>query len=81
MIEGRKTIMENMEVFVWSFTARPIMLAMPSDTTIKMEREAKYTPGFSGILASKARGAAIYRIMLIINRWINAEILANAIPR
>lgn len=81
MIEGRKTIMENMEVFVWSFTARPIMLAMPSDTAIKMEREAKYTPGFSGILASKARGAAIYRIMLIINRWINAEILANAIPR
>ena len=72
MIEGRKTIMENMEVFAWSFNARPIMLAMPSDTAIKMERETKYTPGFPGILASKASGAAIYRIMLIINRWINA---------
>ena len=27
--------MENMEVFAWSFNARPIMLAMPSDTAIK----------------------------------------------
>ena len=74
MIEGRKTIMENMGVFVWSFTARPIMLAMLSDTAIKMERDAKYMLGFSGILESKASGAAIYRIMLIISRWINAEI-------
>ena len=68
MIDGKKTIIENIEVFAWSFTARPIMLAMPSDTAIKIARLMKCLPGFSGISASKASGAAIYKIMLIMNK-------------
>ena len=30
MIDGKKTIIENIEVFAWSFTAKPIMLAILS---------------------------------------------------
>lgn len=68
MIEGRKMMMETIEVFAWSFTARPIMLAILSDTAIKIARLMKYIPGFSGISASKTSGAAIYKIMLIRNK-------------
>ena len=58
MIEGRKMMMETIEVFAWSFTARPIMLAILSDTAIKIARLMKYIPGFSGISASKTILAA-----------------------
>ena len=51
MVDGRKTIIENIGVFAWSFIAKPIMLATPSDTAIKMARPAKYIPEFSGISA------------------------------
>ena len=62
MIEGRKMMIETIEVFAWSFTAKPIMLAMLRDTAIKIARLAKYSIGFSGISALKASGAAMYRI-------------------
>ena len=51
MVDGKKTIIENIEVFAWSFTAKPIMLAILRDTTIKTARLIKYLPGFSGISA------------------------------
>ena len=73
IIEGRKRMMETIEVFAWSFTAKPIMLAILSDTAIKIARLAKYNTGFSGVSALKASGDAMYRIMLIINRCIYAE--------
>ena len=41
----------------------------------------KYLPGFSGISASKTSGAAIYKIMIIRNKWIYAEMLVKARPR
>lgn len=44
MIDGKKTIIENIEVFAGSFTAMPIMLAILSDTAIKMARLMKYIP-------------------------------------
>lgn len=68
MIDGKKTIIENIEVFAWSFTARPIILAILSDTAIKIARLMKYILGFSGISALKTSGAAIYKIMLIMNK-------------
>ena len=68
IVEGIKTIIENMEVFAWSFTASPMILAILSDTAIKIARLIKYFPGFCGISASKTSGAAIYKIMLIRNR-------------
>ena len=51
MIDGKKTIIENIEVFAGSFTARPIMLAILSDTAIKTARLMKYTLGLFGISA------------------------------
>ena len=81
MIEGRKMMIETIEVFAWSFTAKPIMLAMLRDTAIKIARLAKYNTGFSGISALKASGAAMYRIMLIINRCMYAEIFVKTRPR
>ena len=81
MIDGKKTIIENIEVFAWSFTARPIMLAIPSDTAIKIARLIKYILGFSGISALKTIGAATYKIMLIMNKWIYAERLVKARPK
>lgn len=57
-MEGRKTIMETMEVFAGSFTVRPIMSAILSDTAINIARLPKYSAGFSGSLAWKASGAA-----------------------
>ena len=68
MVEGKKTIIENIEVFAWSFTASPIILAILSDTAIKTARLKKYIPGFFGISALKISGAAIYKIMLIMER-------------
>ena len=68
MMDGKKTRIETIEVFAWSFTARPMMLAILSDTAIKIARLMKYIPGFSGISASKTSGAAIYKIMLIKNK-------------
>ena len=65
MIDGKKTIIENIEVFAWSFTARPIILAILSDTAIKIARLMKYILGFSGISALKTSGAAIYKICLL----------------
>ena len=57
------------------------MLAMLRDTAIKIARLAKYSIGFSGISALKASGAAMYRIMLIINRCMYAEIFVKTRPR
>lgn len=68
MIDGKKTIIENIEVFAWSFTARPIMLAILNDTVVKIARLIKYILGFSGISALKISGAAIYKIMLIMDK-------------
>ena len=74
-------MIETIEVFAWSFTAKPIMLAIPIDTAIKIARLAKYSTGFSGITALKASGAAMYKIILIINRCIYAEIFVKTRPR
>lgn len=71
-------MIETIEVFAWSFTAKPIMLAMLRDTAIKIARLAKYNTGFSGISALKASGAAMYKIMLIINRCISAVFIKMA---
>lgn len=68
MVDGKKTIIENIEVFAWSFTAKPIMLAILNDTAIKTARLMKYIPGFFDISALKASGAAIYKIMLMRNK-------------
>ena len=81
MIEGKKTIIETIEVIAWSFTAKPIMLARLSDTPMKIARVIKYRPGLSGILALKASGAAKYRITLIINELMYAEMFVNMRPR
>jgi hypothetical protein len=51
MVEGIKIMIENIEVFAWSFTAKPIILAILRDTPIKTARLIKYLPGFSGISA------------------------------
>ena len=51
MVEGRKIIIENMEVFAWSFTARPMMLAILRDAAIKTARLTNYLPGFYGLSA------------------------------
>ena len=39
-------MIETIEVFAWSFTAKPIMLAMLRDTAIKIARLAKYNTDF-----------------------------------
>ena len=68
MVDGKKTIIENIDVFAWSFTARPMILAIHRETAIKTARLMKYIPGFLGISALKTSGVAIYKIMLIRNK-------------
>ena len=57
IMDGRKSRMENMDVFAVSFTAKPIMLAIPRDAAIRIINPPQYVSGCSGIFASKAIGA------------------------
>ena len=57
MVDGRKIRMDNIDVLAISFTAKPMMLATPNDTAIKIIRPQKCAPGFSGIFTLKAIGA------------------------
>lgn len=45
---------------LYSYLRHIVFVKTIVNITIKMEREAKYTPGFSGILASKASGALFH---------------------
>ena len=68
IVEGRNNMIDIIDVFAVLFAAKPITLAMLSDTAIKIARLRKYILGCSGILALNASGAAIYKIILIRNK-------------
>ena len=57
IVDGRKIRIENIDVLAVSFTAKPITLAIPNDTTIRIIRPTKCTPGFCGVFTSKVIGA------------------------
>ena len=57
IMDGRKSRIENMDVFAVSFTAKPIMLAILRDTAIRIINPPQYVSGCSGIFTSKAIGA------------------------
>lgn len=57
IVEGRNNMIDIIDVFAVLFAAKPITLAMLSDTAIRVINPAKYVPGCAGIFASKATGA------------------------
>ena len=57
IVEGRNNMIDIIDVFAVLFAAKPITLAMLSDTAIRVINPAKYVPGCPGIFESKATGA------------------------
>lgn len=45
IVDGIKSRMENMDVFAVSFTANPMILAMLSETAIRITSPPKYVSG------------------------------------
>ena len=57
IVEGRNNRIDSIDVFAVFFTANPIMLAILSDTAIRVISPTKNVPGCAGVFASKATGA------------------------
>ena len=81
MMDGKNISWEIIVSFAWFFTDSPKTPATLKDTAINAVSVVKYNGRSDGIFASKAIGAVIRMIALMISRWTKAEKASETSPK